>query len=147
MGNIENIQAHKWQKGQSGNPSGRKKKDRVDEALVEVLGKIKAKQYCDLTAAEYNKWLTVLVTAPTSALQALVKSDETPSLVKNYAMAILTDTKAGRTNTVKQIADRLFGKAIQKMELTGAEGTPLIPARTLTKEEAKQLMESMDKEY
>jgi len=135
-----------WKPGQSGNPKGRKP-NRVDQFKVKVLGKRQAKAYHNMDSHEYEQWCHMLIAAPTSALQALVKADETPSLVKNYAMAILQDTKQGKTSTVRNIADKLFGGATHKLELTGPGGSDLIPARTLTKEEAAELFQKMNQDY
>ena len=135
-----------WKPGQSGNPKGRKP-NRVDQFKVQVLGKRQAKAYHNMDGEEYEQWCHLLIAAPTSALQTLVKADETPSLVKNYAMAILQDTKQGKTTTARQIAEKLFGAPKKQIELTGAGGQDLIPARTLTKEEAAELLRQLDKDY
>ena len=135
-----------WKPGQSGNPKGRIV-SRVDKFKVQVLGKRQAKNYHNMDSKEYEQWCHLLIVSPTSALQTLVKADETPSLVKNYAMAILQDTKQGKTTTVRQIADKLFGGTAHKIELTGPGGTDLIPARTLTRDEQAVLWKKMEEQY
>ena len=49
--------------------------------------------------------------------------------------------------SLNMLLDRCFGRDKQRVEVTGANGADLIPARVLTKDESKELFESMEKEY
>lgn len=46
-----------------------------------------------------------------------------------------------------ELATTLLGEKKEQMELTGKNGKELIPAKRLSKQEAKALMEEMDNEY
>ena len=131
-----------WQQGTSGNPKGRPK-SRVDGFRVKLLGRAAAKKFYGITPFELSEWYALIITLNFSELKALEQNDSTPTLVKNYIRAIVTDMQNGRTYTVDKIVERLYGKT----EHTGADGSDLLPARTLTKDEAKELLEDLEKDY
>ena len=60
---------------------------------------------------------------------------------------ILSDMKNGKTTTLDKLRERQYGKPTQRMELTGKDGGDLIPARTLTKEEAAELFKTLNEKY
>ena len=62
-------------------------------------------------------------------------------------MAILFDTKHGKTTTIDKLRERQYGKTVQKVELTGKDGADLIPARILTKDEIGDLLSQLEKDY
>lgn len=136
----------KWAKGQCGNPKGRPR-SRVEGFKVQLMGRSNAKKFYGITPMELTEWYETLITLTFSELKALEQNEETPSLIKNYIRAIITDMNAGRTSTVDKIVERLYGKAIQRVEHTGADGSDLMPARTLTKDEAKELFNDLEKDY
>ncbi|MDR1459218.1 MAG: DUF5681 domain-containing protein [Bacteroidales bacterium] len=135
-----------FQKGESGNPKGRPP-SRVPEALKIVLGKKKAKKFYRLSESEVNEWEATVLTMTTSELKALAGWEDANSYAKGLAISILFDMKSGNTKTLDKLRERQFGKAVQKVELTGADGSDLIPARTLTKEEAKEFLQELKNEY
>lgn len=55
--------------------------------------------------------------------------------------------KNGKTTTLDKLRERQYGKPTQRMELTGKDGGDLIPARTLTKEEAAELFKTLNEKY
>lgn len=132
--------------GQSGNPKGRPK-SRVGGFRVKLLGRAAAKKFYGITPFELSEWYALIITLNFSELKALEQNDSTPTLVKNYIRAIVTDMQNGRTYTVDKIVERLYGKTVQRIEHTGADGSDLLPARTLTKDEAKELLEDLEKDY
>lgn len=145
MANEQNLRPA-WKKGQSGNPKGRPR-SRVAGFKVKLMGRKTAKEFYGITPLELTEWYETLITLTFSELTALDANDDTPSIIKNYIRAIIQDMKAGRTTTVDKIVERLYGKAIQRMELTGADGSDLNGARTLTKEEARELFSNLEKDY
>jgi hypothetical protein len=143
--NKQNLQKP-FEKGTSGNPKGRPP-SRVPDALKVVLGTKKAKKFYQLNEAEVNEWEAAVLTMTTDELKALAQWTDANSYAKGLAMAILFDLKNGSTKTIDKLRERQFGKAIQKVELTGKDGADLMPARTLTKAEAKELLENLSDEY
>ena len=142
MANEQNLRPA-WKKGESGNPKGRPK-SRVSEFRVKIMGKAGAKKFYGISATE---WYELLLTADLSELKALAAEETTPALAKTYARAIIADMNAGKTSTIDRISEKLYGKAIQRVEHTGADGSDLIPARTLTKDEARELFSELEKDY
>lgn len=145
MANEQNLRPA-WKKGESGNPKGRPK-SRVSEFRVKIMGKAGAKKFYGISATEVTEWYELLLTADLSELKALAAEETTPALAKTYARAIIADMNAGKTSTIDKISEKLYGKAIQRVEHTGADGSDLIPARTLTKDEARELFSELEKEY
>lgn len=80
-------------------------------------------------------------------LKLLAKWDEAPAYPKGLAIAVLNDMKNGKTTTLDKLRERQYGKPTQRMEVTGKDGGDLIPARTLSKEEAAELLKSLNEKY
>lgn len=101
---------YRWGKGQSGNPSGRPVRLPITEAY-KTLGK--------RLACEVN---------PTMVDSLRLKGYDIPDdATMNDVLAIAQFTEAitGETKAASEITDRVEGKAIQRVELTGAEGGPV----------------------
>lgn len=145
MANEQNL-CPPWKKGQSGNPKGRPR-NRVAEFRERIMGKKKAKKYFGIGAFEVTEWYEVLITMDLPDLKLLAADDTAPALARTYARAIIFDMNAGKTSTIDRISEKLYGKAIQRVEHTGADGSDLIPAQTLTKDEARELFSELEKDY
>jgi hypothetical protein len=135
-----------FKKGESGNLNGRPK-SRVPKALKVVLGKEKAKKFYHLNEVEINDWENAVLTMTANELKALASWDDANSYAKGLAISILFDMKSGNTKTLDKLRERQFGKAVQKVELTGANGMDLMPARVLSKEEVKDFLHELKNEY
>lgn len=147
MPNPENITPHQFKPGQSGNPKGRPK-SRVPEQLVKIFGsKARAKKFYSLSATEINEWEAAILSFNANDLKLLAKWDEAPAYPKGLAIAVLRDMSNGKTTTLDKLRERQYGKPTQRMELTGKDGGDLIPARTLTKEEAAELFKTLNEKY
>jgi hypothetical protein len=115
-----------FRKGESGNPEGRPK-SRVPDALKIILGKKRAKKFYQLNEAEVNEWEAAILTMTTNELKALASWEDANSYAKGLAISILFDMKNGNTKTLDKLRERQFGKAVQKVELTGKDGAALNP--------------------
>jgi hypothetical protein len=115
-----------FKKGESGNPEGRPK-SRVPDALKIVLGKKKAKKFYQLNEIEVNEWEAAVLTMTANELKVLASWEDANSYAKGLAISILFDMKSGNTKTLDKLRERQYGKAVQKVELTGANGSPLNP--------------------
>lgn len=146
MANSENIEKYQFKKGQSGNPKGRPK-NRVPQALVTILGKAKAKKFYKLSEEEINDWEAAVLTMTANELKILASWEDANSYAKGLAISILFDMKNGNTKTIDKLRERHFGKAVQKVELTGKDGASLVPARVLTKAEAQELLGKLENDF
>lgn len=144
---AKDIEPYKFKPGQSGNPKGRPK-SRVPEQLVKIFGsKAKAKKFYSLSATEIDEWEAAILTFSVNDLRLLAKWEEAPVYPKGLALAVLSDMKNGKTTTLDKLRERQYGKPTQRMEVTGKDGGDLIPARTLTKEEAADLLQALNEKY
>lgn len=141
--NVENIRKFQFKPGQSGNPNGRPK-SRVPDGLARVMPRSKAKKFSALTAAEVDEWERVLLNLNMKQLQELAKWEDAPAYPRGLAVAMLFDLKNGNTKTAEKLRERQYGTPVQRMELTGAEGTELIKT-PVTPTEAKSILEELEK--
>ena len=145
MANINNLK-EPWKPGQSGNPKGRPKNRVINEWLPECFGRKRTKQIKALSQVEVDAWEQLLITLTAPELQVIAKWDGSPAYAKNIALSMLFDMKNGRTATIDKLRERQYGKPIQKVELTGKDGSNLIPQQ-LSVEEAKSLINHLENEY
>lgn len=142
----EDIIKYQFKKGQSGNPKGRPP-SRVPEQLVKIMGKVQAKKFYKLSAVEITEWEAALLTMNANQLKLLAQWDEANAYPKGLAISILTDMKNGNTKTLDKLRERVLGRPTQRMEITGKDGAEFMPARVLTKKEAKELLDGLEEEY
>lgn len=142
----EDIIKYQFKKGQSGNPKGRPP-SRVPEQLVKIMGKVQAKKFYKLSAVEITEWEAALLTMNANQLKLLAQWDEANAYPKGLAISILTDMKNGNTKTLDKLRERVLGRPTQRMEITGRDGADFMPARVLTKQEAKELLDGLENEY
>lgn len=135
-----------WKPGQSGNPKGRPKNRVINEWLPECFGKKRTKQIKALSQVEVDAWEQLLITLTAPELQVIAKWDGSPAYAKNIALSMLFDMKNGRTATIDKLRERQYGKPIQKVELTGKDGSNLIPQK-LSVDEAKELISKLEDGY
>ncbi len=141
----ENLTAPRYKTGQSGNPKGRPK-SRVPQYKVRIMGVSKAKKSFDMDIEELRDWYETLLTFNTLELKLLEKEETAPAIIRAYAHAMINDLKAGRTYTVDRITKRLFGKAIERIELTGSNGSDLNAPQTLAKSDFLELLKGIQEQ-
>lgn len=146
MANQENIEPYKFKKGVSGNPKGRPP-NRVPKTLEKVMSRTKAKKFTGLSIEEINDWETALLTMQLDEIKNLAQENEAPIYVRGLAMAILSEAKNGVSKTLERIRDHVFGQAKRTLEVTGANGNDLIPARVLSKDEVKELLNDLEQNF
>ena len=140
-----------WKPGEKGNPENKNQhgrpKNRAIELHKQLLGPKAAKKFYGITNEELERYDAMLETLTMAELQVLAKADDTPVYVKTYAIAILTDMKNGKTTTIDRIRENRHGKAKQTLEVTGADGQPLVQERTLSAQDVAEIMHEYDEMY
>lgn len=126
MANPDNLRAP-WKPGESGNPKGRPRNRVVNEWLPACFGKKRTKALSAMTDEEINAIERRLLVCTAAELTALVEWKDCPTYAKSLGKAILSDNKNGRTTTIDKLRERQYGKAVQKLELTGKDGAALHP--------------------
>lgn len=136
------------QKGEVRNPKGRPE-DKALKAAKELYGNKRARELRGgMTQGQIDGWEQLLLAMTSAETALLAKWEGCPNYPKSLAMALLYDMKNGRTATIDKLRERQFGKPIQKVELTGRDGAPLLPdPRPLTQEEAREFIRQLEQEY
>lgn len=102
---------------------------------------------------EILKVIQLLFESSTAELEPLLKdpdnpnkpNKDTPIWVLSIISAINADIRYGRTSTVEMLFDRIFGKDMQPVELTGAKGSPLFVPSQMTTEEIEREIAKIEK--
>lgn len=142
MANDENL-AKAWKAGQSGNPKGRPKNRVYHKWLPACFGAKRAKDIKSLSQTEIDTWEQLLIVATSSELAIVAKWDDAPIYAKNLAMAILRDTKGGKTTTIDRLRDRQYERQATKLDITTRNGDAELSTEELTAE-IERLMKARD---
>jgi hypothetical protein len=130
----DDIQKFKYKKGQTGNPNGRPKKtirimlEQFTESGLEVP-----------TTNQIKDAYLSLATMAEDELKKLLGDKDSPMLLRICATNLLS--KKG-FDIVEKMLDRAIGKATQKTEVTGENGSPILMQYDLSKlslDELRQL--------
>jgi len=87
----------------------------------------------EISHEDATKLMTHILFCNRSQLEAMCKNADLPIFLLCLIKGILTDTANGQTNTVERLFDRLFGRSMQPIELTGANRTPLFPSGPMSR--------------
>lgn len=114
MGKFEagNKTGHRF--NSNNQPKGRGRKPGVYKQVAAILGE---KFNIELRKSDFLNIQQMLLEMPMEKLKRIVKDPETPSFMVVHISAIMSDTKNGQTNSVERIYDRLFGRAMQPVEM------------------------------
>ena len=97
----------------------------------------------EISKEDALKLMTKVLMSSKADLEAMARNADLPIAIACQIKAIVTDMQNGRTDTVDRLFDRLYGKSIQPMELTGAEGTPLIPKEPMSRKEYAAMLNKL----
>lgn len=99
--------------GEVRNPEGKGRKGVTFELhqAIERLTGIKP------TKADMRQIMTGILAMDRDEMTQVAKNEEIPMLLVNLAMAMLTDTKGGKTDTVRYLIDQIIGKAKQEHDV------------------------------
>ena len=113
---LDNLKGHEFKKGQSGNPKGRPK-NRVLALLKEELPKksVKAMEG-SLTRNEIDTIEKKALQLRFSDLQIIAGNDKVYSYLRSIAIAILMDTKNGRTTVVDKLRERQYNEKDEEQQ-------------------------------
>lgn len=128
--------------GQTGNPKGRPK-SRVDGYVKKLLSKRAAARKYAMNIGEVNDWEAKLLVFTASELKLVAMDENAPAYAKSLAVAMLTDMKNGNCRTASQLRERQYGGTKQTVEITGADGLPLVERTELTATEAKTFIKDV----
>lgn len=134
MPNPKNIEKHKFKKGQTGNPNGRPRK-----TITTMLQQFRESGVQIPTTNEIKDAYLSLATMAEEDLKKIVSDKDSPMLLRICATNILS--KKG-FDIVEKMLDRAIGKATQKTEVTGENGSPILMQYDLSKlsiDELRQL--------
>lgn len=80
-----------------------------------------------MSQKQIDAWEQTFLVLTSAECQLIAKWEGAPMYAKNLAMSLLFDTKNGKTNTIDKLRERQYGKPLQRVEMTGANGKPLNP--------------------
>ncbi len=141
MPNPENVIGKGKLFSKTNQPANRGRKK---SAYKELLGIIEQGGGTPLSYEEYKKMSSELLNLNEEALKRLANDKSTPIWFRAHIKGIVEDMKLGRTYTIEQIMDRLFGKATQP---TANKTEHTFKPRTLTSEEAREIGVKFFEEY
>lgn len=105
MPKPENIEPHKFKKGQTGNPNGRPKK--TITRLEEMIGR---KFDVQVTRADKMQIIESLLELSLAQLKAIATDQDTPVFMVLIANAIRGDIERKNLTTANELLNRLYGK-------------------------------------
>lgn len=124
MANPENIEPHKWKKGQSGNPKGRPRR------LISVINSELREQGYDVAhRQDVEDAMRLIINLPMTEIIKMAdqKTDDHPFLYKLIAKELMG--KKG-SDMLHRVLDRSYGRSVQKTDITidgvSAEGAVIV---------------------
>jgi hypothetical protein len=110
MPNPENIEPHKFKKGQSGNPNGRPKK-----LIGTINHDLEKCGYKEATKEEITSCYLRLLNTDIPEIERMIKDKHQPALIRIVGKAILSGKGF---DVIEKVLDRGIGKANQSIDHT-----------------------------
>ena len=111
MPNRENIEPHKWKKGQSGNPKGRPRL-----LVSSVIEQMKNKGVESISQYDIKATFLMLLNLEIPELESMVKDKDQPVLVRIVGKEML----GGKGfDVIEKMLDRAIGKSEENIKLGG----------------------------
>lgn len=108
-------EGRRFKKGQSGNPQG----GRLHDPVVKKLRAITRQEIADIGS--------MVITGDRAALQRIIKNPKETVLRQWFAKVALNALETGDSKHFNVLLDRIVGKATEVKEISGPDGSPLIP--------------------
>lgn len=90
-----------------------RKKSRFEELFAQI-GKTGAEP---LSLEDYKKSIGYMLSLDVAEIEGICKNPDTPVSVLVIAKSLLGDIRAKKLDNIEKLADRVFGKAIQNMDV------------------------------
>lgn len=113
---------NQWEAGESGNPKGRPRK---------FISTVKREGF---SRSEVEECLKVMLSLTIDELKEVFLNDSATVLEKTIAKSLHKDLNGGKLDTVETLLNRSYGKPVTHSEITGSNGTPLIPINLVIKD-------------
>lgn len=122
---------------------GGRKPSRIT-TLIKIFGMEDQSQA--ISKDDAYKLMAHLLSCSKTQLEAMARNPDLPISIVCQIKAIITDLSYGRTDTVDRLFDRLYGKSMVSMEITGAQGIPLIPDKPMSRIAYQKLLSKLQGE-
>lgn len=93
-----------------------------------------------ISQEDAKKLMTHILFCNRAQLDSMIKNQDLPIFMLCLIKALLVDTANGNTATVEKLFDRLFGRSMQPVELTGPNKTPLIPTGPMSRKDYESML-------
>ena len=121
--------------------NGRKPGSRRMEAFVHAMKLDDEDQ--ELSREDATRLLRHILLCNKAQLEAIARNADLPIAIIAQIKGITTDLANGKTDVVDKIWDKIFGKTVTPLEITGANGTDLIPKEPMSRKDYEALYKKL----
>lgn len=114
---------NRFEKGEVTNPSGRPKK--LVSSLISIL---KEEGYEGVTNSQISDVISLLLNLDKERVKQLAEDNAQPIYVQRTARRLITASDKEIGDFIDKQLDRAHGKAVQRQEVTGKDGSDLVPS-------------------